>query len=380
MSPTLLFTAFEPSGDAHAGAVIAELLRRRPELAIYAMGGAKCEAAGASLIEWSTDRAAMLGAALGQVAAHRRRLARLRSWLEAQALDMLVPVDSPAANWSICKAVRRRRPAATILHLVAPQLWAWAPWRIGKLRRLSDGVLALLPFEPDWFNPRGVPCDFVGHPAFTRPPGEARPFEATGAVLALLPGSREAEVRVNGPTMLRAFTHLLDRVPELRGRVAARDAQAATRLQEAARRAGIGWPEPLAVHVGPIHDVLDESRAALVVSGTASLEVAAHGTPMVTLYGVSRWSWHLLGRWLIRAPAITLPNLVGHGLGLGSVIPEFIPHFGDARGIADALEPLVSRPAAHATMQAALGRIAEPFAGRDYAAEAAGHILARLDS
>ncbi len=162
----LLFTAFEPSGDCLAAPVIDTIRRREPQVPIWAFGGGRMEAAGATLIERTTDRAVMLAGIAVQARRHQRRLAALKRWLADHPLAVHVPVDSPAANWSICRLVRRQASDASIVHLAAPQLWAWATWRVRRLRRLTDRVLCLLPFEPAWFARRGIPGVFVGHPLF----------------------------------------------------------------------------------------------------------------------------------------------------------------------------------------------------------------------
>ena len=151
----------------------------------------------------------MLGGALGQIRAHRQRVARMRQWLSTHAIDALVPVDSPAANWAMCKLTRSLHPKAKIIHLAAPQIWAWARWRIRKLRRLTDHVLCLLPFEPKWFGDRGVPCSFVGHPLYqmtTPPAAPASPLASSQATtllsaprLALLPGQVDGGVGPHAP-------------------------------------------------------------------------------------------------------------------------------------------------------------------------------------
>ena len=96
-----------------------------------------------------------------------RRKADLATWLGQHDIAAHVPVDSPAANWSMCRATRNVQPNASVVHLVGPQLWAWAEWRIRRLRKLTDHVMCLLPFEPAWFGERGVSGTFVGHPLFT---------------------------------------------------------------------------------------------------------------------------------------------------------------------------------------------------------------------
>ena len=226
----ILFTAFEPSGDALAASMITALKQFNPKLEVWAMGGPKMQAAGAQLLEQTTDNATMLLGVASQIPAHRRRLRRLTRWLADHDLTALVPVDSPAANWSICKRVRRAQPKAKIIHLAAPQLWAWAPWRIKKLRRLTDHVLCLLPFEPDWFSSRGVPATFVGHPLFDPPPDLRKPTHATASLLkntkpkiAFLPGSRPSEIQANLPTILKVFSALKWRHKEMHGAIAVGD-------------------------------------------------------------------------------------------------------------------------------------------------------------
>src|SRR6185503_19635699 len=112
----ILITAFEPSGDALAAGLIAELKRQRPEIAIHALGGPKMAAAGATIIETTTEDAVMLGGAIKHARVHHQRVKRIKAWLRANPIDALVPTDSPAANWAICKAVRKLQPKAKIVH------------------------------------------------------------------------------------------------------------------------------------------------------------------------------------------------------------------------------------------------------------------------
>ena len=163
----ILVTAFEPSGDDHAAVLIAELKRRHPDLTIHALGGPKMEAAGAHLIARTCDDAVLGVPTLDKVREHRASYTRIAAWLDANPIAMHIPVDSPAANFPICRLAKKRN--ITVCHLVAPQVWAWATWRIRKLRRLSDLVLCVLPFEERWFRDRNVNARFVGHPLFTHP-------------------------------------------------------------------------------------------------------------------------------------------------------------------------------------------------------------------
>ena len=163
----MLFTAFEPSGDDHAAAVIAELRRREASLPIYAWGGPKMERAGAALVGRTGGNAVMGLPGPRKVAEHLAIKRDIRRWLDERLAAVHVPVDSPAANFPVCALTRRA--GMRIIHLVAPQMWAWGEWRTRKLRRLTDKVLCLLPFEHDWFQQRGIAARFIGHPLFDEP-------------------------------------------------------------------------------------------------------------------------------------------------------------------------------------------------------------------
>ena len=377
-----LFTAFEPSGDALAASVIAQLKARHPDEPIWALAGRRSAAAGAELLEESTQQASMLLESLRHVRRHWQRLGRLRPWLNAHRIKALVPTDSPAANWPICKLVRRQQPEAKIVHLAAPQLWAWAPWRIGKLRRLTDHVLCLLPFEPAWFEPRGVPATFVGHPLFA----QRRPTPALGATcaaptrLALLPGSRTGEIKKNWPTMLAACQALQRRHAGLTARVAALDTRTAALIQDVGRQ-GDGpavLPETIQLLSGQMDAVLNWCDLALVVCGTAVLEVATYGKPMVALYnvsGVERLGYALARRWLFATETFSLPNLIAQWQGLGRVIPELAPHAGQVEPVVAALEQLIVDPEARRRQQQALAQVVSAFSDGTFS-DAAERLLA----
>lgn len=369
--PTYLFSAFEHSGDALAAAVITQLLKRQPDAKVYAFGGRRAEAAGAELIETTTQHATMFLETLKHAWAHQGRLRRLKRWLADHPLTALVPTDSPAANWSICKLVRRAAPDARIVHLAAPQLWAWAPWRIGKLRYCTDHVLCLLPFEPAWFQPRDVPSTFVGHPLFEKdypgPPEVSHPVTR----LALLPGSRSSEIEKNWPTMLAAAKQLLDKHPNLEARVAALDEQTVEHITTLTGE----LPPRVTVSPGAVDDVLTWSQVVLAVSGTVTLETAAYRRPMVIFYNVSRAGYNL-ARWALTTDTFTLPNLIGNWLGLGHVAPELTPHFGAVEPIVAHVDRLIADADAWALQRRHLDEVVRPFAGRHFGVGAAEKLLA----
>jgi len=382
----ILFTAFEPSGDRLAAPVIRALRAARTGIEIWALGGPRMQDAGAQMIDQTTADAAMLLSAVGRVGEHRRVLRKLRQWMANHPLNALVPVDSPAANWSICKMARRSHPDVQIVHLAAPQLWAWGAWRISKLRRLTDHVLCLLPFEPQWFSTRGVRATFVGHPLFTNPPeGYPPPADTHRAFdevdqpkLGLLPGSRrQSEVCINWPTMLAVAEQLKQIHPNLQCKVAAADNQAAELIAQLNKQSGLG--QTIAIETNKVDQVIRWSDVALIVSGTATLHAVAAGTPMVVVYNTGWWKWHLLGKWIIRTRTFALPNLVAEATGLGRVVPELVPHFGQCQPLILALERLLREPDLRRYQVTALAQIAQAFDGSDFTALTSGHILEAID-
>lgn len=375
----ILFTAFEPSGDALAAPLIAALRQREPKRPIYAMGGEKMQAAGAELIEHTTGRAVMLSGSVKQALTHRARVRRLRAWMGEHRLAAVVPTDSPAANWSICALTRRVQPEAKIVHLAAPQLWAWGRWRIGKLRRLTDGVLCLLPFEPEWFERRGVPATFVGHPLFedeARSPTSDGPSDLPkGASLrvAILPGSRNAEIVANWPAMLAAAQAMGKDDRPVHVAVCAADEPRAKLIRS--HCAGGKLPAGFSLWVARTPAVLDWADVALVVSGTATLQCAAKRIPMVVVYRVNWWSWHVAGRWLVNTRTFTLPNLIARGLGRAAVVPELIPFFGDWKQVQQAVETLVDNAAAQASQRETFDAIIAVFKQQTFSETAANALL-----
>lgn len=340
----VLFTAFEPSGDDHAAIVIRELKRRHPDLRIYAWGGPKMARAGAEIIA-ETGQDAVVGVpGFGKIMQHLRMNREIDHWIrEHPEVALQVPVDSPAANFPIAKAAKKQ--GRKVIHLVAPQLWAWRPGRIKKLRRCTDLVLCLLPFEESWFEERGVPARFIGHPLFD----EAIDLEALSEKaqmlprgsprLALLPGSRPAELRRNFPVMLNAFRILRERYPGLVGTVAATTEAVRSDLMKRARELG-GWPEGLDVRVGESDLVIRWADLALVVSGTVSLQVARQATPMVLMYKVNKLFYRFVRTFLTRLRYFTLPNLIADQ----EVIPELIPYFKGPHRLVNAASNLIDSP------------------------------------
>lgn len=370
----LLFTGFEPSGDDHASAVIAELKRRHPEVEIFAWGGPKMAAAGATIVE-ETGRDAVMGVpGIGKILEHRRINKRIASWLGTHRIDVHIPVDSPAANFPICKLAKNA--GAKVVHLVAPQVWAWASWRVKKLRRLTSFVCCLLPFEEQWFREHRVEAQFVGHPLYDAPLDLAS-LDATiesWAVgkprIALLPGSRPAEIDKNFPLLLAAYRRIAVENPDIAGVVAVAKPEDEEKVRSIA---GDSWPATLRLVNRSTDAAVRWADLCLVVSGTVTLQVARQHKPMVIVYKSSRAMYHLVGRWLVKTEFFSLPNLIARR----RIVPELIPHFGGPEAIVDEAMRLLASPELASEQIQALAAISSSFEGR-HAARTAADVIERV--
>lgn len=369
----LIITAFEPSGDAHAAPLIEILRERVPWLRIYAWGGPKMEAAGATLIENTTESAAMGLGAISRIFKVRKQVASIRRWSKQYRVLGHVAVDSPAANFPICKTMRKQ--GARVVHLVAPQLWAWGRWRTPKLRRLTDLVLCLLPFEEEFFTHRQIPAKFIGHPMINRTL-DAREVQSQAAGLpqgtprvAIFPGSRTQEVKANLPLLVKAFNELQGRHSGMAGLIVASTPAMAQMIKKKIKV----FPTGLHMTVGLVDAAVMWCDLALCVSGTISLQIASQRKPMVAVYKTGIISW-LGSKVLLRTPYCLLPNIIAGR----EIVPEFIPHIGGPGPIVREASRYLSDSKHGAVQAEELSRVCARFANKRPGKEAARWIIKLL--
>jgi len=367
--PSILFTAFEPSGDAHAAPVIRALLEKVPELKIYAWGGPLMEAAGATIVESTADDGAMGLNAIGKVFAVRREIRRIARWSRSYRVLAHVAVDSPAANFPICRQMRST--GARVVHLVAPQIWAWGRWRVGKLRRRTDLVLCLLPFEEQWFRDRDIPARFIGHPRMNRQIDPSIAERTHGLPqgtprIALFPGSRSHEVRQNIRLLVSVYTELQNRHSGTGGVIVAANGDIARLVR---KRVKI-FPGGLHMVTADPDAVIAWSELCIAVSGTISLDITRQQKPMIGVYKTGVLSW-LGAKLLIRTPFRLLPNIVAGR----EIVPEFIPHCGGAAPIVRQAYHYLHDSKNAAIQSQELARVCARFVNKKPAEEAARLII-----
>jgi len=372
----VLFTAQEPSGDAHAAPVIARLREAYPDIEPVAWGGPKMAAAGATMLGRTADDGVMGLAGISKVAEVKRLHDEIVAWARANPVAVHMPVDSPSANYPLC--ARLKPLGARVVILVAPQLWAWAPWRIGKVRRLSDVLLCLLPFEEEWFRSRGCVAKFVGHPVLSKPldlaqcAREAATLPHGSPRVLLLPGSRSSEVHRNGRLLAEIFAEIRAAKPDARAvAVASNEANARRFVDEVGGRLPPGVDLVVSGREASLEGALAWCDLAVAVSGTVSLDCTRQAKPVIGVYRTS-WLETLGARVVIRAPHLLLPNI----LAGRRIVPEFVPYAGGPSPIAREALSILGDAARLSGMQRDLQAVADTFLGRDPAPIVA-EILAR---
>ncbi|PWT93920.1 MAG: lipid-A-disaccharide synthase [Blastocatellia bacterium] len=314
----LMFVAGEPSGDAHAAALVKALHTTAPEIDFHCFGstGPLMRAAGVESIVNSDDLAIMGIVEVGRVLPRfLRAFRKLKNAAISRSPNAVILVDWPEFNLRLAAALRRR--GLKVVYYISPQLWAWRPRRVKNIKRDVDLLLSILPFEAEWYESRGVEhVEFVGHPLA----GEVHThktrdqfcrrhnLDPARPIVSFLPGSRHKELERILPPMLDAITRLQRIRPELQFLVAVAPSCTVAETTEIISANHIDV-DSLKLIQGETREALAASDAAAIASGTATLEAALLETPMVIVYKESPINWHTLGR-LITVEHFGLVNLV----------------------------------------------------------------------
>ncbi|WP_137178680.1 lipid-A-disaccharide synthase [Roseomonas sp. AR75] len=358
---TLVYiVAGEASGDALGARLVAALRAREPGIDVAGIGGDLLAAQGMPSLFPMRELALMgLLEVLPNIRNVARRLAETAADIAARRPAVIVTIDSP--GFTLRLAERVQGLGIPVIHYVAPQIWAWRPGRVRKMRERVARVLCLLPFEPVLFDNAGIPATFVGHPVLESgaDAGDAARFRAKHGLapevrpLLVMPGSRRMEVQRLLPLFGATLGLLGQRVPGLRPVVAV-----SPLVAEAVRAGVAAWPgDPILVErLSDKHDafaaVAQSGGAGLIKSGTSSLEMAVAGVPHVIAYRINPVTAWIIER-LARVPFASLVNLLAER----EVAPEFLQRFATPEAIAAALERLLTDPDAAAAQREGLRNV-----------------------
>jgi lipid-A-disaccharide synthase len=365
----------EASGDLYAGALLTELRALHPQVEAFGFGGPRMAAAGAELVgDFRGFSVTGLVEALSVVPKSWKMLRSLGGAARARRPDVFVAIDFPDFNFRLLPIMRAL--GVPIVYYVSPQLWAWRAGRLQTIRRYVDQMLVIFPFEAAMYRDAGVPVEFVGHPLLDlAASSEARaPFlaqyglDAARPVLALLPGSRPNELRQILPTLVDASGLIAQQVPGVQlivARAPSLDAVLFAPL-EPLRGGGV----QIAVVEGRTDDVLASADAAIVASGTATVQAALHEVPMAMVYRLAPMTY-AIGRRFVRVSSYGMVNLIAGR----PIVRELVQQDFTAANVATEAASLLTDQTRAAGMRRDLAEVKAALGGPGASARAAKAVL-----
>ena len=377
--PSLCFVAGDPSGDLHAARLIDALHTNAGSLTLTGLGGPAMQRAGVALLDDLT-KASAIGPF--DAAAHLGRFLRAKRLLDAQwraaRPDLVILVDFGDFNLPVIAPLAKRHHLR-VLYYISPQVWAWGRWRLRYIRRYVDRMLVFFPFEQAFYERERIPVTWVGHPLVdmvrvTRSRDEAlaafglNPWRRT---VGLLPGSRPDEVRRHVPLMLATAKRIRWHMPGVQFLLAKAPGIPREQLETALARDGVD----VRIAEGPVSDALQLMEAAIVASGTATLETALCEVPMAVVYRAS-WPTYCAARMVLRVPHIALVNVVAER----PLVPEFLQHHAKPKRIAAEVVDVLRNARRNETMRQGLREVRAALGPPGAVERAASAVLACLQS
>jgi lipid-A-disaccharide synthase len=363
----------EASGDLYASELVRELRKRDGTVECFGLGGERLAQAGAELLV-TLDDVTVIGLVevLGKIPALRRAKDTLLEAATARRPDVAVLIDFSGFNLRLAKKLNAL--GIPILYYVSPQVWAWRRRRVRTIREIAEKMLVIYPFEEDLYRAEGVPVRFVGHPLvdLVRPREDRSSFcERVGLdpdrpLVAIMPGSRRREIEIHLPVLAAALRQMAEKRPELQFVVLK-----APTINKDAIVAGMGEAPPR-VHVvkDSTYEGLAHAAVAVVASGTATVEAALSGIPMVVVYRVGRLSYRL-GIPFVRVPYYAMVNLIAGK----AVVPELMQDEMTPEAVASAALELIENPAAADAMRSELAKVKARLGGGGASGRAAEEVM-----
>lgn len=369
-SPIIFISAGEASGDLHGSNLVKSIKALAPHVHFFGMGGNKMKEAGVEIVAHLSEMAVM---GFTEVASHLRTILstmkRLKGEIQKRRPQLVILIDYPDFHLPLARFAKKG--GFKTMYYISPQIWAWRKGRIKTIRRFIDHMVVILPFEEDFYRKADTRCTFVGHPLLdlielnlTKEAAQnCLGLKDAHPVIALLPGSREKEVKRLLPIMLRAAEGLKKSYGE------------ASFVLPYAETIGPSWivetvkNHDLEVHLFPgdmIYRVLAASDFAIVASGTATLETALMGIPMCIIYRLSTLSY-LIGRLVVRVKHIGLVNIVAGR----TLVPELVQGACTPEKIAGTVKTILDDPAKVSEIKEGLKTVREKLGSPGAATKAA---------
>ena len=344
-----------------------------PDLEFHGRGGPLMkEIAGDKFANW-IEAAAVVGIweVVKRYGYFRQQFEETLREITAAQPDAVVLIDYPGFNLRLARTLRQRSPQLRIIYYISPQVWAWNRGRIRQMARFLDLMLCIFPFEAELYNQSGLRTIFVGHPMVEnlakRRTGQARDPNLVG----LFPGSRSREVKKNFPIMLRTAEKMIEERPETKFEVAVASPALAAEMQRVLARSSLGGQMRLVT--GDASGLMQRAFAAMVASGTATLESAYFRLPFALVYKVS-WPTYFAARLVMRTRYLGMPNVMADR----EIVPEFLQHEARPTAISRSVLQLMNEPAVRERMISDFDGVIEKLGESGASAKAARAIFEEL--
>ncbi len=323
-SVKIMVVAGEASGDQHAARLVQAIRERLPEAEFFGIGGKALAAQGMRLACRAEDLAVMgLTEVLHKIPTLGQALGALWRYLRDERPHLVILVDFPDFNFLVLRLARWFR--VPVMYYISPQVWAWRRGRVKTIARLVNRMVVIFPFEEEFYRQHEVAVTYVGHPLVETLPAlpprrqlrDRFGLKVDDLAVALLPGSRSGEISQLLPDMLASAAQLRHKLPQCRFFLPLAPTAPVDLVEHFVAQAQV----PVSIQQGQTYEILAAADIALVTSGTATLETALLGTPMIILYRVASLTYYV-GRLLVRVPHIGMANLLAEE----GLFPELIQH------------------------------------------------------
>jgi lipid-A-disaccharide synthase len=361
----------ESSGDTHGAVLMREIKRLVPDTQFFGFGGPQMQKiAGGEFMDWTQEAVVGLWDVIVKYPYFREKFYQMYREIRTLGPDAVIFVDYPGFNLRLAHYLRRKQFTGKLIYYISPQVWAWNRARIPRMAAFLDLMLCIFPFEKSLYEASGLKTEFVGHPMIeeldSHRIGEPRALD----LVALLPGSRNREIKRIFPVMLEAAKLLRGKNDAIRFEASAASEPAREVMRNLVAAAGLA---DIPIGLRNSGQLMQRAYVGMIASGTATLESSFYLLPFVLIYKVS-WLTYLPGRLLIRVDHLGMPNI----LAGKEIIPEFIQHNALPARIADAVWQLYKDPTRRAAMVSEMGGVIKLLGGKGAGRRAAEAVLREL--
>lgn len=372
-----MIMAGEASGDLHGAGLAREIRKADPSIALCGVGSVRMREAGVTMLADASDISVV---GLTEVIKHLGGIFRtyraLKSFLTRERPDLLVLIDLPDFNILLGKAAKKI--GIPIVYYISPQVWAWRKGRIKTIARLVNAMIVIFPFEEPLYRKEGVDVRYVGHPltdvvgsSLTKEEAKKQlGLDPARRTVALLPGSRKTEIVNLLPEMLAAAKILLSRFQDLQFVLPVAPTLGHDFIGAFVKKSGV----PVTLTGGKVYDALQGADAAIVASGTATLETGLMGVPMVIVYRISDLTYYILSKLVSGVEHVGLVNIVAGK----RLVPELIQHDANALNMADAITRMLEDAAFHEQIRSGLAGVRAKLGSQGASGRAAAVVIEML--